>query len=299
MTDQAEGLRQLSGAGRAPRRAVHAGPSGSRSRCLAVTSAKGGVGKTNLAVNLGLALAARGLRVGVLDADLGLANVDLVLGMTPPYDIGHVLYGQKTLEEILLEGPNGLKVLAGGAGLYELANLSRWRLERLVRSLSQLDELLDILLIDTGAGISRNVLSFVLEVEEVLVVTTPEPPSIADAYSMIKVITLEGRRSRVHLVVNMARDEREAHAVYRKLEALSNQFLQTSLRYLGFVPRDEAVGWAVRQQVPVLLSYPSSRASQAIGRLAAVLEGGLEVRQASGQPQGVAALVARVARLWR
>lgn len=293
MTDQAEGLRRMTGL-------LEADPSPDpdvqpKCRCIAITSGKGGVGKTNLAVNLGVAFSSLGLRTGVLDADLGLANIDILLGIVPAFNLSHVLYGQKRLEEILLDGPKGLKIVAGGSGVHELANLSQWRLERFVRSLARLDSILDILLVDTGAGISKNVLSFVLAAEEVIVVTTPEPTSMTDAYSMVKVIAAQSPTTRVGLVVNMAKDAREAEAVCRKLETVAGRFLRVKPVYLGYLPPDEIVTRSVHEQTAFAASYPNSRAARAIYGLVEVILGSPHQASASG----ISRLFRRMAGLFR
>ena len=161
--DQAESLRQMASQSRTE-----------KARAIAVTSGKGGVGKTNFTVNLAVVLSQLGLEVGILDGDLGLANVDIVLGITPEFNLSHVLYGKKRLDEIVLTGPSGVYVFAGGSGVYELANFSQWRLQRFIQHVGLLDSELDMILIDTGAGISRNVMGFATACDEVIVVTTPE-----------------------------------------------------------------------------------------------------------------------------
>jgi flagellar biosynthesis protein FlhG len=264
MYDQAETLRQLSAQTNVP-------PQSSPARVIAITSGKGGVGKTNLAVNVGLALARMGVRTGVLDADLGMGNVDIVLGVVPQFNLSHVIYGQKRMKDILVEGPESMKILAGCSGLYELANLSQWRLQRLTNALGELDDQLDILLIDTGAGISRNVLSFLLSVQEVIVITTNEPTSITDTYGLIKVLNQSNPNCKVSLVVNMVRNQREAEGVCRKLNMVVEKFLHTQLDYLGYMPFDDAVARSVQQQKPILQAYPYSPAARAIAQMAAAI----------------------------
>lgn len=279
--DQAEALRTLVGGG-----------DPARSRVIAVTSGKGGVGKTNLAVNLGIALAQRGLKTGILDADLGLANVDIVLGMSPPLNLGHVLDGEKSLAEVMVVGPEGLRLIAGGSGVYELANLSQWRLERFIRTMQELDMSLDVLFVDTGAGISHNVLAFLLAACELLVVTTTEPTAIADAYGVIKVTSAKNPSARIHLVVNMAPGEDEAEAASRSLASVVRRFLTLEIDYLGYVPRDIAVNRAVQDQIPFVLAYPGSRAAQNVQRIASRLS-----RVEEAVPRGgLAALFSRMAK---
>ena len=288
MKDQAEALRRLAG-GREPSR---------KARVIAVTSGKGGVGKTNLAVNLTISLARLGLRAGILDGDLGLANVDIVLGITPEFNLAHVLYGEKRLDQIILRGPEGISVFAGGSGVYELANLSQWLLQRFIRDISTLDAALDVLILDTGAGISRNVMSFVLACDEVIVVTTPEVTAITDAYGMIKLIMSSNPSARVRIVVNMARDERQAEHVIHSLTTVVRQFLRVGvdLDLLGFVPVDPCVQMAVREQRPLVISYPASRAARNVGEIARRLVQEEPVQAGGG---GIGGLFTRMAEALR
>ncbi|HEY8416783.1 MAG TPA: MinD/ParA family protein [Limnochordales bacterium] len=285
MTDQAQVLREMAQASRAAAR---------RARVIAVTSGKGGVGKTNLAVNLGVAMARQGQRVGLLDADLGLANVDLVLGIDPPHTLTEVVYGERTLADVIVPGPGGLKVLAGGSGVYELANLSQWRLERFLRALETLDALLDVLLLDTGAGIGRQVMAFNLASQEIVVVTTPEPTALADAYSVIKLVASRAAHARLWVAVNMAPSPQEGEAVFQRLATVCRRFLPVVPEYLGSLPRDEAVVRAVQRQEPFVLAYPGAPASRAVLALAAKL---------LGRPQpgtgGVATMLQRMVRFMR
>lgn len=283
--DQAESLRQM------------ASQVGRKARAIAVTSGKGGVGKTNLTVNLAVALSGLGLRVGILDGDLGLANVDIVLGITPEFNLSHVLYGQKSLDEIVLKGPAGVSVFAGGSGVYELANLSQWRLQRFVQNIGALDTELDVILIDTGAGISRNVLGFVAACDEVIVVTTPELTAITDAYGVIKLLAANNPSTTVRLVVNMVKTEAEAERVLASLQAVLDQFLKPSvaLRLLGCIPHDAAVGRAVQEQSPLMIAYPHSKAAASIDAIARrLVTGGPPVR-----PTGIGGIFQRMAQLVR
>lgn len=283
MSDQAEALRRLVGERRPTTKA----------RVVAVTSGKGGVGKTNLAVNLAISLARLGLRTGVLDGDLGLANVDIVLGLNPEFNLGHVVYGQKRLDQILVEGPEGIAVFSGGTGVYELANLSQWLLQRFIREIGALDTKLDLLFLDTGAGISRNAMSFVFASEEVIVVTTPELTAIADAYGVIKLVLSKNPNTKVRVIVNMARDERQAEVVLRSLTRVTRQFLgyDACLELLGHVPIDACVSRAVQTQTPFVIAYPTSQASRRVEAIAHRLQsGGLD-----RQPSGIGGLFQRMA----
>lgn len=258
MRDQAEALRRMV-----------KGKSAVDPRIIAVTSGKGGVGKTNIAVSLSLCLAKAGHRVALIDADLGLANVDIVLGLSPEYTLGDVLKGEKTFDEIALTGPYDLKVFAGGSGFYELANLNQERLEQFIAAVDQIDKQFEFIFIDTGGGIHRNVLSFVLAVREVVIVTTPEPPAIADAYGMIKVIKQKNPDAKVKLVVNMAKTSKEGELVWQKLNTVLRQFIKAEVEYAGHILYDPIVGRSVTQQKSFFLNAPTSLASRNIEQLAA------------------------------
>lgn len=261
MKDQAEGLRKLVGAQE------------SASRVIAITSGKGGVGKTNIAVNVALALCQMNHRVVLIDVDLGLANVDIVLGVTPAFNLGHVFRGEKTLHEIIVEGPLGLKLLSGGSGVTDLANLNGWRLEVFIKSLEQLNREFDFVILDTGAGIHRNVLSFVLAASEVLVVTTPEPTAITDAYGLLKVIHQRSPKSEVRLVVNMAKNPAEAETVADKLNSVLREYVDWEVEYIGYILQESQIAKAVSDQQPVLLAYPSAMSSRSLKRVAGILSG--------------------------
>ena len=223
MKDQAERLRAM--ARIVAMRHAQQRQAQRRARVIAVASGKGGVGKTNLSVNLALALREKGLRVGIFDADLGLGNVDVLLGMAPKYTLKDVLDGRKQISEILMPGPQGIVVFAAGSGFMELANLSQWRLDRFVDAISELDQSLDVLLIDNAAGISKSVLSFVSAADEVIVVTTPEPAAYTDAYALVKLLAGRDARTRLRLVVNMARAPHDAERISKRIEAILRQFL--------------------------------------------------------------------------
>jgi flagellar biosynthesis protein FlhG len=272
LQDQAESLRQLVGRLNSPVALEKSVPPSFHCRVITVTSGKGGVGKTNLSVNFALALAAKGKRVLLFDGDMGLANVDVMLGMMPQHTLLNVLNGQKTLSEIVLEGPGGIRVVASGSGgVQELADLNEAHRGKFLEALLELQHQSDLILIDTGAGLHRNVLAFVLAAEEVVIVTTPEPTALMDAYGMIKVLYREKRNPVISVVVNMAGNQIEADEAGKKLVILSKRFLNLEIDYLGFVPRDPAMIKAVREQKPVLLSAPSSPAAISLTRLAGML----------------------------
>ncbi|NLN19619.1 MAG: MinD/ParA family protein [Firmicutes bacterium] len=242
-------------------------------RVIAVTSGKGGVGKSNITANLGVSMAQLGARPAILDGDLGLANVSILFGMNPPYDLRDVLSGRQRISEIAVSGPGGVLLLAGGSGLYEIANPAAEQLDHLLASLSELESLCDVLLVDTGAGLNESVIRLVLSAPDVLLVTTPEPPALADAYGMVKVIAHRSPETRVHVVMNMVRRVGDGKRVFEGLHQAAAHFLSFDLQFLGEVPFDAALARAVVEQTPVVLAYPHTAVSRALGRLAGTLLG--------------------------
>lgn len=247
-------------------------------RTIAVTSGKGGVGKTALAVNLGVALAALGRRVCVVDADLGTANVDVLLNMTPRWNLSHVISGEKNIFDVLVQGPRGLVVLPGGSGLQELTALDDRRFGKLLAQFHQLERFVDVMLLDTGSGLAKSVTNFVHAADETILVTTPEPHAITDAYALIKVASQRPGPLRLRLMVNRAQDEGEARDIARKMSFASRKFLDTELDYLGWVVEDAAVGRAIRRQQDLLTAAPRSRAAGCVQAIAAALH-----RELSGE----------------
>lgn len=276
--DQAATLRRIVGQQKAIVRATQAndtapfGGRASRMRVIAVTSGKGGVGKTNIVLNLCLALSRMQRRVFLLDADMGLANVDVLLGMAPRYTMEHVLSGQKELMDIVLEGPGGFKVLPASSGISELSELTYEQQMQLFRALSTLDADMDYLFIDTGAGISSNVLRFNASAHEIILIANPEPTSITDAYALMKLLSIKYHLRSFNLIANSVLSDAEGQGVYERLNKVATQFLNVQLRYLGPVPLDKFVPKAVRQQRPVLELYPTAPASRGLLRIAALLD---------------------------
>jgi flagellar biosynthesis protein FlhG len=237
-------------------------------RVVAVASGKGGVGKTSLVANLAVMLAKRGLRVCVLDADLGLANLDVVLGLTPARSLLHVVRGEARLDDVIVEGPCGIRVVPAASGFLELTALDPGQQLGLLAEIDALEDSLDVLLVDVGAGITPQVLFFAAAAAETLVVLTPEPTALTDAYALIKLLATRHGRQEFIVVVNMAVSVADAEAAFRRLQRVTERFLRVRLEYEGFVPADDAVSRAVRRQQPVVLEAPGSPASMAIGRLA-------------------------------
>jgi len=240
-------------------------------KIITVASGKGGVGKTSLAINLGLAFTRMGKETIIMDADLGLANVNIILGVIPKYNLYNVLKGQKTMREIIVDTPQGVKIIAGASGFYQLANLEREQKENFIRGLEELDYA-DIIIIDTGAGVSDNVLSFVTAADEVIIVTTPEPTSITDAYGIIKSIAARNSNLPLKLIVNRVSSVLEGRKVAERVINIANQFLNMRVENLGFVFEDEIVRRAVLKQQPFYHTDPRSRPSTCIDHIAKVLE---------------------------
>jgi len=238
-------------------------------RVIAVTGGKGGVGKTSVSVNLATGLAAAGRRVVLLDGDLGLANVDVLLGLSPRYTLAHVLSGERTLDEILVEAKQGFKIVPAASGAADLASLDGAGHLGLVQAFSGLATRVDALIIDTAAGIAPGVLQFSQAAQHVLVVVTDEPASLTDAYALIKVLSRDYGVSRFRVVANMARGPAEGETLFKKLEKVTGRFLDVLLEYAGAVPDDEHVRRAIRVQRPVLDAYPGSPAGRAFKKLAA------------------------------
>lgn len=239
-----------------------------QARVIAVTSGKGGVGKTSTSVNLAIALAARDQRVVILDADLGLANVEVLLGLSSIYNIEHVIEGERKLIDVLVKGPGGIEIVPGSSGLAKVADLNPVGRKRLLDGLAEVQQNADFIILDTMAGIGRNAVSFAIAADEVLLVSTPEPSSIVDAYAMLKTIHGHHEDAIVRLVVNMAASPEQAKAVAAKLAGVSQQYLGRNLAMLGYIPRDPHVSQAVMQSAPFTLKYPNAPASKYMHHLA-------------------------------
>ncbi len=243
-------------------------PATGRARVLAVTSGKGGVGKTNISVGLALAAAAGGLRTVLLDGDLGLANIDVLLDLHPGKNLGHLIEGTASLENVLIDAPGGIQVLPGASGLTRVADLGPHQRQRLMDAVGRLVDEYDLVLIDTGAGISRAVLDLCICAGEVLVVTTPEPTAVVDAYAMLKVFTMEDRPPNSWLVVNQVTSQGEAEQVASRMIGLARQFLRSEVRHCGAVMLDPRVRAAVRMRKHFSLAYPTCSAARSIRDLA-------------------------------
>ncbi len=241
-------------------------------RVIAVTSGKGGVGKTNFTVNLAIALVSQAYRVIVLDGDLGLANITVTCGLSPRFTMEHLFSGEKTIEEILIQGPGGIGILPGASGIQELAELDRQKLQYVVTNLGRLEKMADILIIDTGAGLGNTVINFLRASDDIILLTTKEPTALTDAYGLLKTLSLSCRKP-VNVVVNRVKNESEAQATYKRLEIAVRKFLNLTPTLLGWVYEDPAVGKAVMKQEPFGLLYPKSAAYKCVKWVAGSLAG--------------------------
>lgn len=265
--DQAKTLRDLNSHHSAPVLATETHVTS----VYAITSGKGGVGKTAVVANTAYALAKMGKNVLILDADLGLANIDVVFGLTPTYNLNHFFAGEQDLQSIMVTGPLGIKILPAGSGIQNFTRLDSEQKMRLLDGLDSMNNDFDFVLIDTEAGISENVTYFNTAAQEILVVTTPEPTAITDAYALMKLLSTQYHEKRFNLVVNQIQNEEEALDVYRKLTMVSNRYLDISIDYLGSIPEDRQMIDSIRKQRVISDLYPTSKITHAFQKLASQL----------------------------
>ena len=289
MADQAEQLRELM---RTREDSTGGGPR--NTRIIAVSSGKGGVGKTNLSINLALAYAQLGKRVIVMDADLGLANVNVILGIIPKYNLYHLIRGQKVMREIILDTSYGIQIVAGASGFSKIANLTDEERNGFIEELSELSTA-DIIIIDTSAGVSNNVLGFVAAADDALIVTTPEPTAITDAYGIIKIIATEVDYLNLglKLIVNRVKSVNEGKRVAERVINIAGQFLNLKIDYLGYVYDDPAVPQAVIRQKPFLIADPQSKPSICVKHIVSRLEK-VDFKEGSGFGQFLKKLMGRL-----
>lgn len=264
--DQAEQLRNIIKAnGTSP-------ASRSLARVITVTSGKGGVGKSNTSINLAVQFRKMGKRVIILDADFGLANIEVMFGAVPKYNLYDLIYKGKNIREIITWGPMEIGFISGGSGIAGMANLSREYLMYIIQNLTQLDTLADIIIIDTGAGIADAIMEFLVASGEILLVTTPEPASITDSYSLLKALKRHSRFdpeiTQVKMIANRVEDEKEGSVLFQKLEVVATRYLKMSMSYLGSVPQDIQLSKAVMQQIPVSIKEPGAKSSLAYEKIA-------------------------------
>lgn len=272
MLDQAQKLRQM---------AVRDDSSEDKPRIITVTSGKGGVGKSNFVVNLGITLQRMGKKVMIFDADVGMGNDDVLMGFLPKYNVFDIIFNNKEIHEVVLTGPFGVKLLPGGSGLNKIDELTNEQREIFINKLNELRGL-DYILMDTGAGINRSVLGFIACCEELIILTTPEPTSLTDAYSLVKAVNHFKLKNVAKVIINRAVDEKEANITYNKFNNAVWNFLKMKLEYLGSVAEDRKLVQAVRQQQPVVISYPNSEAAQDIAKIAQKLIGADNKNQGVG-----------------
>ena len=265
--DQAEQLRNIIKASSQPHRPL--------ARVITVTSGKGGVGKSNTAINLAIQFRKMGQRVIILDADFGLANIEIMFGAVPKHNLCDLIYQGKNIRDIITWGPMEVGFISGGSGIAGMSNLSRDYLNYIIQNLVELDEMADTIIVDTGAGISDAVLEFLVASGEILLVTTPEPTSITDSYSLLKALSRHPRYSvgdtQIKVLANKVFGEAEAEALYAKLEAVVVRYLKVPITYLGMIPQDTQLAKAVMQQMPVSLDNPRARSAVAYEAIAAKL----------------------------
>lgn len=285
--DQAEQLRILKAGRQQPK---------SLARVITVTSGKGGVGKSNTSINLAIQFRKMGKKVIILDADFGLANIEIMFGAVPKHNLFDLIYQGKSIKDIITWGPMEVGFISGGSGIAGMSDLSRDYLNYIIQNLDQLDTLTDIIIVDTGAGISDAVLEFLVASGEILLVTTPEPTSITDSYSLLKALYRHTRfdpeATKVKLVANRVAREAEGPVLFRKLNAVVERYLKVPLIYLGCVPDDAQLSRSVMQQVPVSLQYPGAKSTAAYVRIAERL---LDKEEAERQPtRGMAAFFSHI-----
>lgn len=252
-------------------------------KVIAVSGGKGGVGKTNVSVNLAASLAKDGKEVLLLDADLGLANIDVMLGLNPAYDLSHVIAGERTLEEVIIDGPANIKVIPASSGITRMANLSAKEQAGLINAFSELGHAIDVMVVDTAAGISESVINFCCASHEVVVVVCDEPASITDAYAFIKVMSREHKIERFQILANMARTTQEGRELFNKLSKAADRFLDVMLTFMGTIPYDERLRKAVQHQRAVVDAFPRSPSALAMKRLAKQVDKWPDVEQMGGQ----------------
>ena len=274
MTDQAQKLRELMG----KRQEI---------KVVTVTSGKGGVGKSSIAVNLAIALSRLGIRVLVVDADFGLANVDVMLGVTSKYNVSHFLRGEKGLHEIVQLGYEGVRFISGGSGVYELMKMDESQLRRLMEGLTRLDAPVDFIIIDTGAGINDNILQMVLASSETILVTTPEPTAILDAYAFVKTIDGKNRAHPIHIIMNKCDNRKEAQRVQDGFRAVVEKHLHKQINQLGAVMYDHDVPLSIKRQTPIIVSDPEGNTARSIVAIARAL---LDMPSAAAGPNKLAKL---------
>jgi flagellar biosynthesis protein FlhG len=286
MSDQAQALRHL----------VHSKDvqSASTTRVITVTSGKGGVGKSNFSLNFAMALQSRGYSVLIFDADISFANIDVLLGTPAKYNLIHLLKGEKTIWEIIQTGPGGLQFIAGGSGFQDLVRLTDQEIDYFSEQIGKLHGYVDFILFDTGAGLSKETVRFITAAEETIVVTTPEPTSITDAYALIKMLKSMGHQISFKLVINRVSDEREGKQTADNIQHVTDKYLGLEIPVLGYIPDDSNVSKAVKRQTPLSIAFPDSIATRGIERITSRF---LQEQEQSSS-SGLSSFLQRMKKLW-
>ncbi|MCH5184955.1 MAG: MinD/ParA family protein [Oscillospiraceae bacterium] len=269
MPDQAQMLKEYIDKKRGAEKPGENSKKGPAPRTVCVTSGKGGVGKSNFTVNFALELAKNGKRVLIIDADFGLSNVDVILGISPKFDLSHVIAKKKHLYEIINEGPQGIKFISGGSGVYDLINLDRNDIDYFFTELGYIENFVDVIIFDTGAGINDNNVQIITASDEVVLVTTTEPPAIVDAYALLKTVIETKRRPQLRLVINKAETVKEAKRIIENFVKVTKNYLKTDIEALGYILEDPNVVKSVKSQKPFTLLYPETPASKNMSGIAA------------------------------
>ncbi len=239
-----------------------------KAKVLSVSSGKGGVGKTNFSINYSIALRELGNKVLILDADIGLSNVEILSGADIKYNISDLIFSNKKIEDVLSEGPKGVKIISGGSGLKELALFDKANFPKIISFLNELQLLFDYIIIDTGAGISSSVIDFILASDEVIIISTPDPTSVMDAYVLIKSLSIKNYSGQINVVSNFVRNSAEGFHIFNKLDNAAKEFLKFKINYLGYMLEDKLVNTSVRNQLPFIVSNPNRKISKQIFHMA-------------------------------
>jgi len=266
MTDQAENLRKIMRSRDLDKETIMS--TEDKAKVIAISSGKGGVGKTNFAVNFSVSLKRLGYEVVIIDADLGLSNIEILTGINVSNRISDIIYSDKDIFEIMNKGPEGIKIISGGSGLKELNLLKNENFSRLIKEIEKLQVSSDYIIIDTGAGISSSVIDFIMTSNEVIVICTPDPTSLMDSYTLIKSIVYTGFNGKIKVVCNMVKDRKEGIEIFDRLYNAANNFLKIQIEYLGYIEKNDLVNYAVRNQTPFIVSHPNNSISKRINIIA-------------------------------
>jgi len=247
---------------------INGPPAKKKAKVLTITSGKGGVGKTSIAVNLAISIKRLGYEVVVIDVDFGLANVEIITGTYIKYTISDAIINYKRIEEIMVEGPEGIKLISGGFGLHEKIIMNNDNINCFLKEIEKLENLVDFIIIDTGAGVSKELLNFIMAADETILITTPDPTSIMDSYTILKALTINGYKGKLNIIANIVNSRKEAYDTYNKIFKASKNFLNQELQFLGYLERSDVVNKAVKNQYPFILSDPNSPISKKINIMA-------------------------------